>query len=203
MPIQPSPPHRARRRPHPPQRSAAAPEAQAATPPGAATAPESGAPFGFLSPSWQNQNLLGDMGGLRPALSNHGITLTILENIETFGNLSGGVQQGFEADGLTTVTLQMDTEKAFGLKGGTFNVSGLQYWGGNLTVNNLLVLQTLTDIEAPGRRSTLGAVVSAEIRRQVRHQGRRTEPRRGIRHRPKRKLPLRQRGVRLARIANH
>ena len=54
-----------------------------------------------------------------------------------------------------------------------------------------------------GRRSTLGAVVSAEIRRQVRHQGRRAEPRRGIRHRPKRKRPLRQRGVRLARIANN
>ena len=54
-----------------------------------------------------------------------------------------------------------------------------------------------------GRRSTLGAVVSAEIRRQVRHQGRRAEPRRGIHHRPKRKLPLRQRGVRLAGIANN
>src|SRR5277367_4577350 len=89
------------------------------------------------------------MGGLRPALSNYGVTLSILENIETFGNLTGGVKQGFEANGLTTATLVMDTEKAFGLKGGTFNVSGLQYWGGNLTVNNLLVLQTLTDIEAP------------------------------------------------------
>jgi porin len=128
--------------------SAAAPAAQVATQPGVATSSPV-APFGFLSPSWQNQNLLGDMEGLRPALANYGVTLTILENIETFGNLSGGVQQGFEANGLTTVTLQMETEKAFGLKGGTFNVSGLQIWGGDLTANNLMVLQTLTDIEAP------------------------------------------------------
>ena len=116
------------------------------------------------------------MGGIRPALDKDGIQLTILENVETFGNLSGGVKQGFETDGLTTVTLQMDTEKAFGLKGGTLNVSGLQYWGGNLSANNLMVVQTLSDIEAPGRDSTMGAMVSAEIRRQIRHQDRRAEP---------------------------
>jgi porin len=104
-------------------------------------------PLGFLD--LKGPNLLGDMWGLRLALSNYGVTLSILENVETFGNLSGGVKQGFEADGLTTVTLQMDTEKGFGLKGGTLNVSGLQYWGGDLSADNLLVLQTLTDIEAP------------------------------------------------------
>jgi porin len=109
----------------------------------------SAGPWGALSGDWQNQNLLGDMGGLRPALAKYGVTLTILENVETFGNLSGGVKQGFEANGLTTVTLEMDTEKAFGLNGGTVNVSGIQYWGGNLSTANLLVLQTLTDIEAP------------------------------------------------------
>jgi porin len=132
-----------------PSESAPTSASQTAAPPGAAAASAAIGPFGFLSPSWQGPNLLGDMRGLRPALSNYGVTLSILENIETFGNLTGGVKQGFEANGLTTATLVMDTEKAFGLKGGTFNVSGLQYWGGNLTVNNLLVLQTLTDIEAP------------------------------------------------------
>jgi porin len=113
------------------------------------SAAKASGPWGGLSGDWQNQNLLGDMGGLRPALDKYGVQLTILENVETFGNVSGGVKQGFETDGLTTVTLQMDTEKAFGLKGGTLNVSGLQYWGGNLSADNLLVLQTLTDIEAP------------------------------------------------------
>ena len=66
-----------------------------------------------------------------------------------FGNLSGGVQQGSGTEGLTTVTLQMDTEKAFGLNGGTLNVSGLQVYGGQLNDDDLLVLQTLSDIDAP------------------------------------------------------
>ena len=47
-------------------------------------------PFGFLSSTWQSQNLLGDMWGLRPALNKFGVTLSIVENAETFGNLTGG-----------------------------------------------------------------------------------------------------------------
>ena len=70
------------------------------------------------------------MGGIRPLLAKYGVTLSILENVEAFGNPTGGVRQGFEVNGLTTVTLQVDTQKAFGLNGGLFNVSGLQVWGG-------------------------------------------------------------------------
>ena len=84
--------------------------------------PATAGPWGAFSGDWQNQNLLGDIGGLRPALAKYGVTLNILENVELFGNLSGGVQQSLEPKGLTTVTLQMDTEKAFGLQGGTLNV---------------------------------------------------------------------------------
>ncbi len=111
--------------------------------------PVSAGPWGMLSGDWQNQNLLGDMGGLRPALAKYGVTLAILENFEVFGNVTGGAKQGIEPKGLTTVTLQMDTEKAFGLKGGTLNVSGLQVYGGQLNDDNLMVLQTLSDIDAP------------------------------------------------------
>ena len=114
-----------------------------------ASAAKASGPWGVLSGDWQNQNLLGDMGGLRPALAKYGVTLTILENVEALGNLSGGVKQSLEPKGLTTVTLQMDTEKAFGFKGGTLNVSGLQVYGGQLNEDNLLVLQTVSDIDAP------------------------------------------------------
>ncbi len=106
-----------------PQLAAPQFRADASATPSAAKASE---PWGVFSGDWQNQNLLGDMGGLRPALAKYGVTLTLLENFEVFGNVTGGVKQGFEPKGLTTVTLQMDTEKAFGLKGGTLNVSGLQ-----------------------------------------------------------------------------
>src|ERR1700733_12260973 len=72
----------------------AAPQFRAdASPP---SKPASAGPWGVLSGDWQNPNLLGDMGGLRPALAKYGVTLSILENAEVFGNLTGGVRQAFE-----------------------------------------------------------------------------------------------------------
>ena len=88
------------------------------------------------------------MWGLRPFLSKYGMTLTAVENSELFGNVSGGVRQGLEYNGLTTATLQMDTQRAFGLNGGLFNVSALQIHGGNLSASNLYTLQTASGIEA-------------------------------------------------------
>ena len=44
--------------------------------------------------------------------------------------------------------LQLDTNRAFGLYGGTVNVSGLQYHGRNLSADKLLNLQTASGIEA-------------------------------------------------------
>jgi porin len=105
-------------------------------------------PFGFLSTASRSSNLLGDMWGLRPFLSKYGMTLTVVENSELFGNLSGGVRQGFEYNGLTTATLQLDTQRAFGLNGGLFNASALQIHGGNLSATNLYTLQTASGIEA-------------------------------------------------------
>ena len=88
------------------------------------------------------------MWGVRPFLSKYGMTLSIVEQSEVLGNLTGGIRKGFEYDGLTTATLQMDTQRAFGWNGGLFNVSGLQIHGRNLSADNLLSLQSTSGIEA-------------------------------------------------------
>ncbi|MGO9771309.1 MAG: carbohydrate porin, partial [Roseiarcus sp.] len=121
----------------------AAPAAAAPSP-----APAGAGPLGFLSTASHSSNLLGDMWGLRPALSKYGMTLTVIENSELFGDVSGGLRRGFEYNGLTTATLQMDTQRAFGLNGGLFNASALQIHGGNLSASNLDTLQTASGIEA-------------------------------------------------------
>jgi porin len=103
---------------------------------------------GFFTGIERSSYLLGDMWGLRPLLSKYGMSLTILETSEVLGNVSGGANQGFEYDGLTQAILQLDTQRAFHLYGGTFNVSALQLHGDNLSADNLLTLQTASGIEA-------------------------------------------------------
>jgi porin len=97
-------------------------------------------------------HLLGDIGGLRPLLGTHGITFSLSEKGEIFGNLTGGIHQGFEYAGLTTMALSLDTEKAFGWRGGTFHASAFQIHGRNLSADNLAVLQLASNIDA--NRST-------------------------------------------------
>ncbi len=102
------------------------------------------APTGF----WDRSNLFGDMGGLRPWLGNYGVTFNLSETSEYLNNLSGGTKRGGAYDGLTQFGLVVDTAKAIGLPGATFNVSGLQIHGSNLTQRNVQTLQTATGIEA-------------------------------------------------------
>ena len=103
---------------------------------------------GFMTNLWTRDNLLGDMGGLRTALGNYGISVGLQETSEVLGNVTGGVNQGAAYDGLTMLSVGVDTQKAFGWEGGTFNMSILQIHGRNLSADNLLSLQTASGIEA-------------------------------------------------------
>ncbi|MGK8207255.1 carbohydrate porin [Burkholderia cenocepacia] len=125
--------------------SPAAPEAAAGAS-GAAPAPsaDTAAPAGLF----ERSNLLGNMGGLRDVLGAHGVTLNLQETSEYLYNAAGGTGRGGAYQGLTQFGFSVDTEKAIGLPGGTFNVSGLQIHGSNLTQRYLQTLQTATGIEA-------------------------------------------------------
>ncbi len=114
--------------------------------PGPADASMTGA--GFFDGFTQRNLLLGDMGGLRPALAGYGVTLGLAEVSEVLGNVTGGIHRGAAYDGLTEASLGLDTQRAFGFYGGTFNISALQYHGRSLSSDNLLSLQTASGIEA-------------------------------------------------------
>jgi porin len=113
--------------------------------PGAAT---QGGIEGFAQSLARTNYLLGSMGGLRPFLSQYGISFALQETSEVLGNVSGGLHQGADYDGLTQLVLQLVTNRAFGLYGGTFNASALQYHGRSLSADNLATLQTASGIEA-------------------------------------------------------
>ncbi|MFC0573928.1 carbohydrate porin [Paraburkholderia solisilvae] len=112
-------------------------------------APDSGqassqAPAGL----WNRATLFGDIGGLRPWLDRYGVTFGLQETSEYLNNLSGGTARGGAYGGLTEFSVGVDTQKAFGLAGGTFNVSGLQIHGTSLSTRNLQTLQFASGIEA-------------------------------------------------------
>ncbi|HVB66299.1 MAG TPA: carbohydrate porin [Acetobacteraceae bacterium] len=97
---------------------------------------------------WERSSLLGDPAGLRDALGKDGISFGLQETSEVFGNVSGGIHRGADYNGLTEMSLGIDTQKAFGWAGGTFNVSALQIHGRSLSADNLDTLQTASGIEA-------------------------------------------------------
>ena len=103
---------------------------------------------GFLSSLQRSNYLLGDLFGVRTALSRYGVSLAIQETSEVLGNTSGGAGEGVDYDGLTQAILQLNTQRAFGWYGGLFNVSALQVHGRNLSTDHLETIQTASGIEA-------------------------------------------------------
>ncbi len=129
------------------QEASTSPTAQGAKTSEVDAAPaEPGFLTGLFAPS--RTTLLGDMGGLRSALGKYGLTFGLQDTNELFGNATGGIKQGSNYDGLTLMGLGLDTQKAFGLEGGTVNISAFQIRGRNLSTNNLLNLQIYSGIAA-------------------------------------------------------
>jgi porin len=107
------------------------------------TAPPDAEP-GFTTGLWTRGTLLGDAGGVRSWLWNYGITFGIQDINEGWGNVSGGIRRGATYDGVTLMSVGLDTQRAFGWEGGTVNVSAWNIRGRNIANDNLLNLQTPT-----------------------------------------------------------
>lgn len=73
---------------------------------------------------WTQSTLLGQLGGLRPWLKTHGISFGLTEADELWDNTTGGLRRGPVFDGLAEASLMIDTAKAFGWQGGTFDAQG-------------------------------------------------------------------------------
>jgi porin len=102
----------------------------------------------FTTGLWTRGNLLGDAGGLRSTLWGYGITFGIQDFNEAWGNVSGGIQRGASYDGVTLMSVGLDTLRAFGWQGGTFNISAWNIRGRSISTDNLLNLQTVSGILA-------------------------------------------------------
>ncbi|WP_080962122.1 carbohydrate porin [Chromobacterium subtsugae] len=97
---------------------------------------------------WNRSTLLGDMGGLRSALGRQGVTLGLTEASEYLRNVSGGVKYGGDYQGLSTLTLGLDTQRAGWWNGGSFNVSVLDIHGKAFTADHVGSIQSASGIEA-------------------------------------------------------
>ena len=74
--------------------------------------------------------MLGDMGGLRPWLGKYGVTLHADRNERSTSPTCAAVsRRGARLRRPDDAHPRIDTQKAFGLPGGPFNVSALQIHG--------------------------------------------------------------------------
>jgi porin len=118
---------------------------------GAAVAALVAAPA-FADPPDYSANMFGDLCGLREAFAKAGVTLNATESSEVFANPYGGLQPGADYDGLTTLTVQVDTKTAFHWDGGQFNASFINLHGDNFSTRDIGALQTISGIQ--GDRAT-------------------------------------------------
>jgi len=104
-----------------------------------------------------NTGLLGNPGGARTSLADHGVTINVQDAENLMGNIAGGVKTGATIQGRITGTLQLDTQKSFGWKGGTLYVSTLQTHGQSLSPYCLDNLQQANSDEGPDQTVLLEA----------------------------------------------
>ncbi|APH57023.1 Porin [Granulibacter bethesdensis] len=124
----------------------AAPEANQQMP--LAVAPPLGENESYDGPLWDRDYLIGDPFHMRTYLNEKGVNISMMEQSEVLGNLTGGLHTGAVYDGLTSIALTTNLEKLAGIPGLQFNVSAFHFHGRSITLDNLSDLNTASGLEA-------------------------------------------------------
>ncbi|HVE41730.1 MAG TPA: carbohydrate porin [Planctomycetota bacterium] len=95
---------------------------------------------------WQRDTLLGDLGGVRPTLAEHGISSILAFTGEIISNTSGGAHQDTGADLLLDWVLDADLEKALGWTGGSARLNPMWLAGDGVAgdVGDLTLVSNIT-----------------------------------------------------------
>ncbi|SDR58552.1 porin, OprB family [Rhizobiales bacterium GAS191] len=99
---------------------------------------------------WQQDTLLGDMGGFRTKAAEAGIQLGLTYTADFLGNTSGGWRRSFIAEGVLAPTLDMDLgkfTKIDALSGTSLHASLFQVAGRSISLHNTGALYLATNIE--------------------------------------------------------
>lgn len=108
------------------------------------------------SSDWgQWQYMFGDLGGIRPFLSRHGIDLAGHWMSESAGNPIGGRKQDVKYTQHFDINVVADAEKLLGWKGGTFKLNILNRSGGDLSSHVVGNWQTIQQIYGAGQDNRL------------------------------------------------
>ncbi len=143
-------------------------DARAQAPP----APSSDAPA-------YDTNLLGGMGGLRPALAAHGLAFTLADTSEVLGNPVGGAQRDAIFEGNGFASLALDGDKAGLWQGFSAQVSAWGIYGRGLSRNAIGNFSAVSNAEADralrlfelwGEQSLAGGLVSVRVGQQAADQ---------------------------------
>ena len=91
--------------------------------------------------------LLGDMGGIRPALEDHGVNLSVEYTTQFWSTASGGIDEGSDFADDLNIAFEIDGEKAFGIAGNTVMLSFLNNNGTAANTRHVGSVQGVDNIE--------------------------------------------------------
>lgn len=95
---------------------------------------------------WERDALLGEIGGVRTTLEEHGVTFALAFTGEVLSNVSGGLEKDTGADLLLDWVIDADFEKAFGWSGATARLNPMWLAGDGLAddIGDLTLVSNVT-----------------------------------------------------------